>query len=300
MQFGWTCNEEESFKIMNKAYDEGINFYDTANVYSRWSDNSYPGKSEEIIGKWLKDTGNRDTLIIATKVRGTMGKDINDLGLSRRHINNQIDASLKRLQTKWVDLYQAHSWDPNTSILDTLQSFNTLIDQRKVNVIGASNFPAFGLMEAMYEAQIHHLVPFMTLQPFYNIAKREPYEAEKEKVCKKYNLGVIPYSPLAAGFLTGKYKKNEPLPDSQRKEGISSRFMNEKGWKILETVEEVAKEQGCTMAQVSLAWILEQETITSPIIGANTLEQLEDNLGVFNVQLNAEQLKRLTEVSNFK
>lgn len=300
MQFGWTTDEENSIKIMNKAYDAGMNFWDTANVYSRWSEKSYAGKTEEIIGRWLKNTGNRDDIILATKVRGKMGDSPNDEGLSRRHIQNQIDASLKRLQTKWVDLYQTHSYDSDVSQFETLSVLNDLIHDRKVNAIGTSNYPAWALTESFWVAKNKDLIPFTTFQPFYNIVSRKHFEEERQEVCKRYSISVIPYSPLAAGFLTGKYKKDAELPESDRAKGVKSRFMNDKGWLILDAITEVANSHGCKPLNVALSWMLRQPTIVSPIIGANSVEQLEEILLTSDITLKDDDMKKLNDISNWK
>lgn len=297
MQFGWTANEESSVKVMNKAWDAGINFFDTANVYSRWSEKSYPGKTEEIIGKWLKSSGNRSDLILATKVRGSMGDGENISGLSKRHIRQQADASLKRLQTKWIDLYQSHSADETTPIRETLETYTDLISEGKVNYIGASNYPAWRLMESLWVSKEYGLASYQTLQPSYSLVRRHKYEPELNQICKNYGLAVIPYSPLAAGFLTGKYKKDGDLPSSDRASSVQTRFFNERGWKILSELETVSKEKGISIAQGALAWVMHQDTITSPIIGANTVEQLDEILVATDITFSQDELKRLDEVS---
>ncbi len=305
MQFGWTADEETSKIIMNKAYDLGINFFDTANVYSRWSDKSYPGKSEDIIGQWLKESGNRNDIILATKVRGQMLKDsdltdnnVNISGLSRRYIFQQIDASLKRLQTKWIDLYQAHSVDREVPIRETLSSFTDLIQQGKINHIGASNYPAWALVESLWVAERYNLASYQTIQPYYNLADRQPFEQAKQTVCQRYEIAVIPYSPLAAGFLTGKYRKGKELPNSERANRIKKEFMNEKGFKLLEVMDEIAVSQEISLTQLALAWILRQPTITSPIFGANSVSQLEDIILAVEVKLSSEEVDRLSSISN--
>ncbi len=300
MQFGWTTDEETSLKVMDKAHDAGMIFWDTANVYTRWSEKSYAGHTEEIIGKWFAKSGSRNDIILATKVRGQMGTGPNDEGLSKRHIKQQIEASLKRLQTTWVDLYQTHRIDYNVPIDETLTALNDLIRTGKVHAIGASNYPAWALTEAYWVAKDLGLQPYKTFQPYYNIVDRKPFEEENQLICEKYNLAVIPYSPLAAGFLTGKYKKEGPIPESGRADGVKNRFMNEKGFKILDAVTEVANKHGVNPTQVALAWILKQKTIASPIIGANTVEQLEDILTTFDVNLQEEDMKKLNEVSEWK
>ncbi|MDH5403491.1 MAG: aldo/keto reductase [Candidatus Heimdallarchaeota archaeon] len=298
MQFGWTADEKASFEVMNRAWDAGINFFDTADIYTRWSDKSYSGKTEEIIGRWLKDTGNREDLILATKLRGQFTTKPNDSGLSKRHMMRQIKGSLNRLQTKWIDLYQSHSFDDQVPIKETLEGFSNLVSKGLVNAIGASNYPAWRLVEALHIAEKYNLPSYKSLQPYYSIARRHRFEPDLQEVCLQHNIAVIPYSPLSGGFLTGKYRRDQELPESDRANGVKTRFFNDRGFSILERVEELAKEKEVTIAQLSLAWNLHQPSITSPIIGANSVEQLDELLPALDIQLNQEELKRLDEVSN--
>ena len=300
MQFGWTADETASRTVLNKAYDSGINFIDTANVYTRWSEKSYAGKSEEIIGRWLKESGNRDQIILATKVRGEMGKGVNDSGLSRRHIMMQIEGSLKRLQTDWIDLYQTHRTDENIPIRETLSALTDLIHNGKVHSIGCSNYPSWRLMESLWVAERYNLIPYQTLQPQYSLVNRNHFEESLQAVCKNYNIAVIPYSPLGAGFLTGNYQRGQDLPVSDRAKGISDRFMNDHGFAILDVLEEISKAKGVPIAQVALAWLFAQETIVSPIIGANSVQQLEEIIGAVDISLTPDEMKRLTEISAWK
>ncbi|MHA1225663.1 MAG: aldo/keto reductase [Candidatus Hodarchaeales archaeon] len=303
MQFGWTADKETSFKILDKAYDLGINFIDTANIYSRWSDKSYPGKSEEIIGEWMTEAKNREDIILATKVRGKMdiGKGLNDEGLSRRHILHQIKASLSRLQTDWIDLYQTHSPDNNTPIRETLEVLNDLIHQGRVHSIGISNYAPWMIVESFWIAEKFNLIPFRVFQPYYNLAERMPFEQLGQTIlCERYGLGVIPYSPLAGGFLTGKYRKDQPLPDSERTERIKKKFMNEKGFALLEVLDRIAESKDATVAQISVAWLLHQPVVTSPIIGANTPEQLEETVGAIDINLTSEELETLNKASEWR
>ena len=300
MQFGWSADEETSIAIMNKAWDMGINFFDTANVYSRWSEKSHAGKSEEIIGRWLKESGNRDEMILATKVRGQMSEGVNNVGLSRRHIIHEVNASLKRLKTKWIDLYQSHSSDAGVPIEETLKVYTDLIAEHKVNAIGASNYTAWRLAESIYVSRMNGYAEYQTLQPYYSIVRRHRFEPELVEVVKKFNIAVIPYSPLAGGFLTGKYKKGEALPESQRAETNKTRYFNERGFAILELLTEITQNKGTSVAQGALAWAMHQPTITSPIIGANTVEQLEDTVGALEVKFTEDELKQLDEASSIE
>ena len=299
MQFGWRVEEEESFKIMDRALELGINCFDTADVYSYWADNSYPGKTEEIIGRWLKDRGTRTDLVLATKLRGAMSDDINDRGLSRRHVHQAIAASLKRLQTDWVDLYQIHSFDNDAPIEETLHALNLLVDNGVVNYLGASNIHPWMLVESFWISEKNGYARFETVQPPYSIVRRMLVEHQMYHVIKKYGLGVITYSPLAGGFLTDRYSRDGTLPDTPRSEGAQKRYFSEKRWKIHETVKEIADSKEIKMPQVALAWIIAKDFITAPIIGANSVEQLEENVGALEVKLDEDEIKRLDEVSDW-
>jgi aryl-alcohol dehydrogenase-like predicted oxidoreductase len=296
MQFGWTTDEATAFQIMDAFVEAGGNFLDTADVYSYWAEGNPGGVAESIIGRWMKERGNRDQIVLATKVRGPMGPGPNDQGLSRKHIMDAVDASLRRLQTDYIDLYQAHAFDEETPIDETLRAFDDLVRMGKVRYIGASNYPAWRLMEALWSADVHGTVRYDSLQPHYNLAHRAEFEMELKAVCEKYQLGVIPYSPLAGGFLTGKYDRDR-VPPSARAEGIKSRYFNERGWRILDAVRGVAHEVDSTPAAVALAWLLAQPLITAPIIGANSVEQLRANLAALEVQLSESQIAWLSEVS---
>lgn len=301
MQFGWTADEELSHRILSTACDAGINFIDTADVYSRWVEGNPGGVAEEIIGRWIKRSEiPRDKLIIATKVRGRMGDGPNDEGLSRLHVMNAIDASLRRLNTDYVDLYQTHSYDENTPIEETLSVMDDLVRMGKVRYIGCSNYPAWRLTEALWTSKYNKLMRYESLQPHYNLAHREEFEVELASVCHEYELGVIPYSPLAGGFLTGKYQSEEKVPDSKRIGGVRRRYFNQAGWRLLDVVRKFSEEIGKSISQVSLAWLLSNELITSPIIGPRSLEQLDDNLGAVGFRLSAEMRTKLDEVSQWK
>jgi aryl-alcohol dehydrogenase-like predicted oxidoreductase len=298
MQFGWTANEILSMNILSAASDAGINFIDTANIYTRWVDGNPGGVSEQIIGKWLKKSSiPRDKLVIATKVRGAMGEAPNDQGLSRAHMISAAESSLRRLGTDYIDLYQAHWYDESTPIDETLKTFDDLIRQGKVRYIGASNYPAWRLMQALWKADQDNLARYDCLQPHYNLVHRAEFERELADVCRTYQLGVIPYSPLAGGFLTGKYRRDEIKPDSARLSGVQHRYYNDKSWKTLEVVESIAAEQDASVSQIALAWLLTNPLITSPIIGPRSMEQLEDNLGAAGRRLATEEKRVLNEAS---
>jgi aryl-alcohol dehydrogenase-like predicted oxidoreductase len=299
MQFGWTADESTSFEVLSAAYESGVNFIDTANVYSRWVEGNPGGVSETIIGRWMKGAGiPRERLVIATKVRGRMGDGPNEQGLSRAHIFQAVDGSLKRLDTDYIDLYQTHYFDVDTAIDETLSAMDDLVRMGKVRYIGCSNYPAWRLMEALWTSDRLKLVRFDSLQPHYNLAHRGEYEAELEEVCLQFGIGVIPYSPLAAGFLTGKYQPDGPSPESGRKGSVEHRYFNPKGWGVLDAIREVSQAaEGRSMSRVSLAWLLARPGITSPIIGPRSLDQLADNLGAVDVELTAEEISLLDRAS---
>ncbi|MFX1472071.1 MAG: aldo/keto reductase [Promethearchaeota archaeon] len=299
MQMGWIVSEEDSFKLLDAAIEAGITTLDTADIYSKWGDGSYAGRSEEIIGKWIKDHGNRDDLILATKVRGEMSEKPNDAGLSRIHILKSADRSLDRLQTEWIDLYQSHSFDPEAPQEETLRAYTKLIDDGVVNYIGASNFTAAELIESFWVSDKNGLARYESLQPPYSLARRRDYEKYLEPVIVKYNLGVINYSPLGGGFLTGRYTE-ESTPDSKRAGTISSRYGKERNYRIVEDLNEIAATHDASTAQIALAWVLTRKTVTAPIIGVNTLEQLEENLGAFEIKLSDDDLERLNTVSDWE
>ncbi len=301
MQFGWTADAALSFDILNAAWEAGLNFIDTADIYSSWVDGNPGGVSEQIIGEWMRKFEiPRDQVIIATKVRGKMGEGPNDQGLSRAHIFNAVEASLKRLQTNYIDLYQTHWYDEETLIEETLTALDDLVRQGKVRYIGASNYPAWRLMRSLWTANKLGLSRYDSLQPHYNLVNRAEFERETAEVCRTYGIGVIPYSPLAGGFLTGKYRKNETIPESVRADGNKQRYFNDYGWKVLEAVSEVAADRKKSVSQIALAWQLTDDVITSPIIGPRTIEQLKDNLGAAGLRLTTEEKLKLDDASNWK
>lgn len=293
MQFGWTADEELSYKILDAAYEAGINFVDTADVYSTWVEGNPGGIAESIIGKWIRRSKiPREKLVIATKVRGRMGTGPNDEGLSRSHIMEAVESSLRRLGTDYIDLYQTHWYDADTPIEETLRALDDLVRQGKVRYLGCSNYPAWRLVEAIWSAKLHNLSGYDCLQPHYNLVHRAEFERDLAEVCRKYGLGVIPYSPLARGFLTGKYRKDK-TPDSSRLSG-AKRYFNDQNWALLAQMENLGKDKGgYSISQIALAWLLYDPIITSPIIGPRTIEQLTDNLGAAGIQLTREEKESL-------
>ncbi|GAB4505381.1 MAG: aldo/keto reductase [Anaerolineales bacterium] len=301
MQFGWSVTEEaEAQHILSQAYEAGIYFFDTADIYSNWVEGNPGGVAEEILGRWHKQAGiPRDRLVLATKVRGRMGTSPNDEGLSRTHILQAVEASLRRLQTDYIDLYQTHWPDESTPIEETLRALDDLVRQGKVRYIGASNYAAWELMQALWASDKHDLARYDSLQPHYNLLHREEFERELRAVCQAYGLGVIPYSPLAGGFLTGKYRRNQPLPNSRRARHLQH-ALTEKNFTLLDVMDEIAATHVATLSQVALAWMLADPVITSPIIGATSIEQLQENLGALEVKLAAEEKERLDELTEWK
>jgi aryl-alcohol dehydrogenase-like predicted oxidoreductase len=298
MQFGWTAVSETAHEIMSHAIELGCNFFDTADVYSRWAEGNDGGVSEQIIGDWLQ-TGHvqRHQLVLATKVRGQMGTGPNDQGLSRQHIMHAVDASLRRLQTDYIDLYQVHFPDAETPLEETLSALTDLVRQGKVRYIGCSNYPAWLLAKSLWVSDVHKLCRYETVQPHYNLVHRAEFERELQPLCLDQGVGVIPYSPLAAGFLTGKYGRQETLPQSARAGRIMERYMNEQGFAVVGKLAEVAHNHGATVAQTAVSWLLANPAVTSAIIGANTVPQLADTMLAAELKLSVEEKAALDEVS---
>jgi aryl-alcohol dehydrogenase-like predicted oxidoreductase len=301
MQFGWTADEGSSYEILSAAYETGINFIDTANIYSRWAAGNPGGVSETIIGKWMKDSDiPRHQIIIATKVRGVMGDGPNDEGLSRAHIMTAVEDSLNRLQTDYIDLYQAHWYDENTPIEETLSTLDDLVHQGKVRYIGCSNYPAWRLMQSLWASDRKNLVRYDTLQPHYNLVHRAEFERQLADICRTYSLGVIPYSPLGGGFLTGKYRQDSQSFESQRAKGVE-RYFSKTNWDLLDIMETMGTDKGGkSISQIALAWMLVDPVITSPIIGPRTLEQLHDNLDAVVIRLSKKEKKILDDASQWQ
>ncbi|MFZ2360261.1 MAG: aldo/keto reductase [Anaerolineae bacterium] len=297
MQWGWTASEEASWAVMDAFVAAGGNFIDTADIYSRWAEGNPGGVSEEIIGRWMKERGNRRQIVLATKVRGVMWDGPNGEGLSRGHIMAAVEDSLRRLQTDHIDLYQTHWYDAGTPIDETMRALDDLVRQGKVRYLGCSNYPAWRLAKALWASDKLGLARYDSIQPHYNIAYRAEFERELKPLCEEEGVGVIPYSPLAGGFLTGKYRRDAPVPDSARASAVQRRYLNDKGFTILEALEKLGQARGKSIAQMALAWQLSQPVITSPIIGANSVEQLNDSLGAVGVRLSEEEMKALDAVS---
>lgn len=296
MQFGWTADERAAFAIMDAFVEGGGNFLDTADLYSRWSPGNPGGVSEEIIGRWMKARGNRGRLVVATKVRGQMWEGPDGEGLSRSHIQRAIEDSLRRLQVETIDLYQCHWPDETTPIEETLAVFAQLIASGKVRYVGASNYTAAQLEEALRVADEKRLPRFVSLQPHYNLVHRPEFEGALAVLSQREGLAVIPYSPLAGGFLSGKYRKGQPLPESQRAER-AKRYMTEQGLGVIAALDAVAKAHHTSVPAVALAWLLAKPGITAPIIGASAPEQVADLLPAPELRLQADELAALDAAS---
>lgn len=291
--FGWTIDEPTSFRILDAFVDAGLNFIDTADIYSTWVPGHTGGESETIVGNWLKQSGKRSKIVLATKVGMQMpaGK-----GLKKEYIFQAVEDSLRRLQTDRIDLYQSHEDDPATPLEETLGAFARLIKEGKVRAIGASNYSAGRLAEALKVSQQNGLPSYESLQPKYNLCERTGYESELEPLVEKEGLGVIPYYALAAGFLTGKYRSESDLGKSPRGGG-SKKYLNDKGFRILAALDEVAKAHNSTPGKVALAWLIARPSITAPIASATSLEQLQDLADATKLELDQASIETLNRAS---
>lgn len=293
--FGWTADEATSFCLLDAFVDAGFNLVDTADVYSRWAPGHQGGESEAVIGRWLKASGKRDRIVLATKVGHPMSET--GKGLSARWIRQAVEDSLRRLQTDRIDLYQSHVDDPDTPQEETLATYAALIREGKVRAIGASNFSAERLAQALAISAREGLPRYETLQPHYNLADRAPYEAALQALCVAEGVGVINYFGLARGFLTGKYRSEADLAKSPRGGGIRQPYFNDRGWRILAALDSAAAETGATPAQVALAWQMRQPGIVAPIASATSLVQWNELAPAARLELAAPVLQRLTEAS---
>ncbi|MGO4504157.1 MULTISPECIES: aldo/keto reductase [unclassified Dyella] len=291
--FGWSADEQRSFELLDAFVDAGFNLIDTADVYSAWVPGNYGGESETIIGKWLKRSGKRDKVVIATKV----AKWAEHPGLSPMNINQAVEGSLKRLQTDYIDLYQAHEDDATVPLHETLETFGKLIEQGKVRVIGASNYVADRFAEALKVSAEHGLPRYETLQPEYNLVSRGGYEKELEPLVVAENIGVINYYALASGFLSGKYRSAADLAKSAARSGAVQKFLNPHGLRVLEALDKVAKAHSATPAQVALAWLIARPSVTAPIASATTVPQLKELLGGVSLQLSKDEIAALDQAS---
>jgi aryl-alcohol dehydrogenase-like predicted oxidoreductase len=295
--FGWTTDQKASEAVLDAYVEAGGNFIDTADVYARWVPGNKGGESETALGTWLRARGNRRAVVIATKVMAPMGPGPNDTGLSRQHIVEGVEDSLRRLQTDFIDLYQAHWDDRDTPLEETLRAFDDLVRQGKVRYIGASNYHAWRLTRALWESDRRAYVRYESIQPKYNLVFRDEYERELEPLCLEQSLGVIPYSSLGSGFLSGKYHRGRDLPKTARAGSVQKTYMTDRGFTVLEAVEKVAASAGATPAQVALSWLAHRPGITAPIASATSVAQLKELVGGIELQLDADARATLDRAS---
>ena len=294
--FGWTVDESMSFKLLDAFVEAGFNLIDTADVYSHWAPGNKGGESETIIGKWLQRGGRRDGVVIATKVGNEMGPGRK--GLSKPYILRAVEDSLRRLQTDTIDLYQSHGDDPETPLEETLEAYDQLIREGKVRVIGASNYDAKRLDQALQVSRQQGFPRYECLQPLYNLYDRADFEKELEPFCRKQALGVITYFSLASGFLTGKYRSAEDLADRARADMVK-KYLDERGLRILAALDKVARQHGLTPVKIALAWLIAQPSITAPIASATSLEQLQELIEATAVELDESSMDLLKEASAY-
>ena len=293
--FGWTADEATSLRLLDAFVDDGFNLVDTADVYSRWVKGHSGGESETVIGRWLKQSGKRHRVVLATKV----GMDLGDgkVGLGPKYIRQAVDASLCRLQVDHIDLYQAHEDDPKTPLEETLGAFADLIRAGKVRAIGASNYSAARLSEALSTSARLRLPRYKSLQPLYNLMERPAYEAELEAVCRREGLGVINYFGLASGFLTGKYRSEADAAKSPRGGNIVKKYLNERGRRVLDALDSAAAQHRATPAQVALAWQMARPGLTAPIASATSLAQWQELAGAARLRLDAATIEAIDSAS---
>jgi len=292
--FGWTVEEPMSFRLLDAWVDAGMNFVDTADVYSRWVAGHAGGESETILGKWFRQSGKRNRVVLATKVGKPMGD--NDKGLSKAYIRRAVEASLRRLKTDVIDLYQSHDDDAATPLEETLAAYADLIREGKVRAIGASNYTGPRLAHALETSRRLGVPRYESLQPQYNLVEREPYESELEPVCREHGVGVINFYALASGFLTGKYRSSADLGKSVRGSG-AGKYLNERGLAVLGALDAVASTVGATPAQVALAWQIARPGITAPIASATSPAQLAELVGAATLTLDTPSIDLIDRVS---
>jgi aryl-alcohol dehydrogenase-like predicted oxidoreductase len=292
--FGWTADEPTSFRLMDAFVDAGLNLIDTADVYSVWVPGHQGGESETVIGNWLKRSGRRKDVVIATKVGNVMSPE--KKGLSKPYILRAVEDSLRRLQTDSIDLYQSHVDDPATPIEETLEAYAELVRAGKVKAIGASNFTAERLTASLDVSKQRGYPSYVSLQPHYNLVERADYETNLEPVCVENGIGVIPYFGLASGFLTGKYRSEADLAKSPRGSRVQ-KYLNEHGLRVLSALDEVAKQHNSTPARVALAWLMARPSITAPIASATNLDQLKDLIAATELELDRGSIEILNRAS---
>jgi aryl-alcohol dehydrogenase-like predicted oxidoreductase len=290
------CDEKTSFVIMSRALERGVNFIDTADVYGQ------DGLSERVVGAWMADAKTRDRVVLATKFRFRMGEGPNSTGASRYRIVRTVEDSLRRLRTDRIDLYQIHMQDLDTPEEETLRALDDLVRAGKVLYLGASNYAAYRLTDSLWLSKTEHLGRFVSLQMQYSLVVRD-LEREHVPLCRKFGLGILPWSPLAAGFLSGKYVRNQPPPAGVRLEKWKQRFADyddDRGWRTVDALKAIAAEKGTTPSAVALAWLLAKPAVTSVIFGARSLSQLDENVEAAKVSLTADEMQRLETASAYK
>jgi aryl-alcohol dehydrogenase-like predicted oxidoreductase len=295
--FGWTVDEVGTAELLDRFVEAGFNLVDTADVYSNWVVGNHGGESEMPIGKWLKKSGKRDKILVATKVGLPMGEG--KKGLSKKHILRSVEESLERIQTDYIDLYQSHTEDAETSQDETLETYAELIKSGKVRAIGASNFKADTLRQAIAISRKKELPRYESLQPHYNLYVREEFESGPAQVCAENNIGVITYFSLAAGFLSGKYRSEKDSANRARGSRVEQ-YMNSRGFRILAALDEVAAEYGATPAQIALAWLMAKPPVTAPIASATSVKQLDELMGAAQIALDGEAMAKLDRASEYR
>jgi aryl-alcohol dehydrogenase-like predicted oxidoreductase len=295
--YGWTVTEADSFRQLDAALEAGLNFIDTADVYSRWAPGHKGGESETIVGKWFAKSGKRKEVVLATKVGMEMGEG--KKGLKAAYIEQAVEDSLRRLQTDYIDLYQAHKDDAETPLEETLGAFDKLVRAGKVRHIGASNYGGARLAEALTISKDNVLVSYVSLQPHYNLVERQEFETELLPVVEEHTLGVIPYFSLAAGFLTGKYRSKQDT-EGQARGGMVGKYLNDWGFGVIKALDEVAKAHHSTPARVALAWLIAQPGVTAPIASATSSKHLTDLVEATKLTLDGASIEKLNAVSEPK
>lgn len=294
--FGWTLDEQQSFEILDAFMEAGFNFIDTADMYSYWIDGGEGGQSETIIGKWLQARGNCENVVIATKGGGANGVYAKDT--SRKHIIESVEKSLTRLQTDYIDLYYTHFDDEKTPVEETLAAYDELIKAGKIRYIAASNISPERLRESLEAAQNNNLPKYQALQPLYNLVERKDFETLYAPIAEEYGLSVFPYSALASGFLTGKYRSEEDFGKSVRGQG-AAKYLNQKGFRVLEALDKVSEKHQTVPAAVALAWLSAQQHVGAPLASATSLEQLKQIVSAAHLVLDTQDIELLTDVSNY-
>lgn len=296
MQFRWTTDEAASYAVMDAFVEAGGSFIDTADIYSNWAPGLKGGEAETIIGEWMKQRKCRDKIVLATKVRGRMWDGPGGEGLSRQHITRAAEDSLRRLQTDTIDLYQTHWPDENTPIEETMRALDDLVKQGKARFAGCSNHSGAQLADAVNAARAAGLAEYLTIQPHWSLVERHNFETNSYATGKQFDIAIIPYSPLGRGFLTGKYRRGQPLPESKRR-GSVEKLLTDKNFDLLDRLEEIGKARGKTPGQIALGWLLTKEGVAATIIGANTVEQLNDSLGAAGLKLTTDEMSALDRLS---